>query len=187
MNIKPAAPIPAAHYCSRSPRFAILAATFLCHLSGMPDHGTQSRLAPRLVDALYVEAMVLADEVRSYFDGAGSDARDALPPLVRVHFSCEALRVTSRLMHVVAWLLTRRALEAGEIAPAQGRDPGRRLGHAADSDPAAFTALPDTARALIEASRELYQRVQRLDQDMDSIEAPPSPVSGLLRRLERAF
>ena len=38
-------------------------------------------------------------------------------------------------MHIVAWLLTQRAVESGEIAAADGRRPERRLGHASDSDP----------------------------------------------------
>jgi regulator of CtrA degradation len=154
----------------------------------MQNWGTQSLFAPRLVDSLYVEAMVLADEVRGYFDRAGPAERDLLPPLARVTFSCESLKITTRLMHIVAWLLTRRAIDAGEIPPGPGRDAARRLGLAADSDPATYAALPEPARLLIEASRELYGRVERLDQDMDDEAAPPpSPARGLMSRLERAF
>ena len=48
--------------------------------------------------------------------------------------------------------------------------------------------LPETARALIDASRDLYARVERLDQDLDLPIMPvPSPALGLLDRLERAF
>src|SRR6187402_1540029 len=50
----------------------------------------------KLVDSLYVEAMLLADEARSYFDVNGRAERDALPPMQRVGFSCESLRVTTR-------------------------------------------------------------------------------------------
>lgn len=146
------------------------------------------RLSARLVDSLYVEAMVLADEVRGYFDERGRAERELLSPLVRVAFSCESLKVTTRLMHVIAWLLTRRAVEHGEISDIQARAPARRLGVAADSDPAALALLPEVARALIEASRDLYSRVERLDQDIDQPLMPiPSPARGLLSRLERAF
>ena len=75
----------------------------------------QDGISRRLVDSLYVEAMLLADEARGYFDAAGRADRDDLPPLLRVGFSCESLRVTTRLMHVIAWLLVRRALASGEI------------------------------------------------------------------------
>jgi regulator of CtrA degradation len=146
------------------------------------------RLTARLVDSLYVEAMVLADEVRAYFDEHGRVEREALPPLLRVAFSCESLKVTTRLMHVIAWLLTRRAVEHGEISPAQAQSSSRRLGLVAESDPEALAALPDMARVLVDASRDLYARVERLDQDIDRPTVPvPSPARGLLSRLERAF
>ena len=77
------------------------------------DH---DQLTPKLIDGLYVEAMVLADEARSYFDTLGRDDRLALDPLDRVGFSCESLKVTTRLMHVIAWLLTQRAVAAGELS-----------------------------------------------------------------------
>ena len=72
-------------------------------------------LAPRLVSALYVEAMLLADEARGYFDEFGREERDTLTPLIRVTFSCESLKVTTRLMHIIAWQFTRCKVEAGEI------------------------------------------------------------------------
>ena len=82
----------------------------------------------RLVDSLYVEAMILADEARGYFDERGRVDREALSPIARVAFTCESLKVTTRLMHIIAWLLTRRAVEAGEISHREARDPSRRLG-----------------------------------------------------------
>ena len=74
------------------------------------------RITPRLVDSFYTEAMLLADEARSYFDDTGREERGALDPFVRVNFACESLKVTTRIMHIVAWLLTQRAIESGEIA-----------------------------------------------------------------------
>src|SRR4028118_1654386 len=85
-------------------------------------------LTPKLVDSLYVEAMVLADEARSYFDVQAEEDRAQLEPGVRVHFACESLRVTTRLMHIIAWLLTQRAVAAGEISASEAREPERRLG-----------------------------------------------------------
>ena len=35
----------------------------------------QARITSRLIDSLYTEAMLLADEARSYFDDAGRDER----------------------------------------------------------------------------------------------------------------
>ena len=73
------------------------------------------RITSRLIDSLYTEAMLLADEARSYFDDAGREERSTLEPFARVGFACESLKVTTRIMHIVAWLLTQRAIELGEI------------------------------------------------------------------------
>ena len=86
-------------------------------------------LTAKLVASLYTEAMLLADEARSYFDMSGRADRDSLDPIDRVGFSCESLKVTTRLMHVIAWLLTQRAVEAGELSRKPGapaRPPPRR-------------------------------------------------------------
>src|SRR6476661_1642656 len=96
----------------------------------------QVRITSRLIDSLYTEAMLLADEARSYFDEAGREERATLEPFARVGFACESLKVTTRIMHIVAWLLTQRAVESGEINMIEGRRPERRLGSAQDSDPA---------------------------------------------------
>jgi regulator of CtrA degradation len=143
---------------------------------------------PKLIGSLYTEAMLLADEARAYFDRHGREDRDSLDPLLRVGFSCESLKVTTRLMHVIAWLLTQRAVEAGEISPAQVRRPSRRLGEAPDSDDALVARLPRTAAGLIEASRELYARVKRLEEEGGlAAEPQPSPARSLLSRLERSL
>src|SRR4051812_49836985 len=121
-------------------------------------------ITPKLIGALYTEAMLLADEARSYFDSAGREERDSLDPFARVGFSCESLKVTTRLMHVIAWLLTQRAVEAGELTRAHARRPAPRLGDAADSDEAPLAKLPENALALVNASRDLYAPGERLDE-----------------------
>jgi regulator of CtrA degradation len=144
-------------------------------------------LAKRLVDGLYVEAMVLADEVRAYFDDIGRDARDALGPMDRVLFSCESLKVTTRLMHVVAWLLTQRAVDAGELSAAGAREPARRLGVAVDTDAEVLAKLPEEAQRFVAASIDLHARVARLEAGLDDTDTAPSPARELLGRLHAAF
>ncbi|WBO21069.1 DUF1465 family protein [Sphingomonas abietis] len=141
----------------------------------------------KLVDSLYLESMLLADEARSYFDAHGRAERDALAPMQRVGFSCESLRVTTRLMHIIAWLLTQRAVFAGEISAEQAAAPERRLGRAQGHDPEMVTGLPETARHIIAATGDLYARVARLDAGMSRPVPFSSPAQGLLRRLEMAF
>jgi regulator of CtrA degradation len=149
------------------------------------DAGTP--LTPKLIGALYIEAMLLADEARSYFDSAGREDRDSLDPFARVGFSCESLKVTTRLMQVIAWLLTQRAVEAGELTRAMAMSTSRRLGEGPETDEALLPRLPDQARTLIEASRDLFERIHRLDERAGSREPAPSPARSLLSRLERSL
>jgi len=149
--------------------------------------GPQVRITSRLIDSLYTEAMLLADEARSYFDDAGRDERSMLEPAARVGFACESLKVTTRIMHIVAWLLTQRAIESGEIPERDGRRPERRLGNAQDSDPTIVQQLPQSACQLIQASAELYARVKRIDEGTLDSDVPQSPARALMGRLERGL
>lgn len=148
---------------------------------------TDARIHRRMIDALYVDAMLLADEARGYFDQGARIEREALDPLGRVTFSCESLKVTTRLMHIIAWLLTQRAVDSGELTPRDALDPARRLGDAPVTDDAVLAQMPEDARALIAASIDLHRRVARLDDSQ--IEAQPidSPVQHMQARLAMAF
>lgn len=153
----------------------------------MPTSLARDRITPKVIDSLYVEAMLLADEARAYFDRNGREERMELDPLVRVGFSCESLKVTTRLMHVIAWLLTQRAVEAGELSADQARRPTRRLGESVESDEELLEQLPESAISLVRASCDLYARVQRLDEGGIEVEPQPSPARSLLSRLQRSF
>jgi regulator of CtrA degradation len=146
-----------------------------------------ARIAPKLINSLYVEAMVLADEARAYFDRHGREERLLLDPVVRVGFSVESLKVTTRLMHVIAWLLTQRAVEAGELSPAEAGSDTRRLGEEPESDPAVLAKLPEGAAHLVRSSRDLFARVARLDQSQHEPQPQASPARSLLSRLQRSF
>lgn len=149
------------------------------------SNDSEARITSRLIDSLYTEAMVLADEARSYFDDCGRDERTMLEPFARVGFACESLKVTTRIMHIVAWLLTQRAIDSGEIPMIEGRRPERRLGHAQDSDSAVVAQLPDGAQRLINASSDLYARVKRIDEGQVDADTAQSPARALMGRLER--
>ena len=148
-------------------------------------HHKPSPLNPSLIDSLYAEALVLADEARSWFDrtrGEGDLAGfDELPtdavvdvdglfhwagrhdPSLRIALSCESLRMTTRLMHVIAWLLLQRAIRAGELPREAAAADHHRLGPSPDCDPGVIAQLPDAARRLIEASLRLHERVGQLE------------------------
>jgi regulator of CtrA degradation len=138
-------------------------------------------ITPKLVDGLYTEAMLLADEARSYFDS--DRARAISPAEVAVAFSCESLKVTTRLMHVIAWLLNQKALRAGEL----GADAVEELGYAPATDSYWIDELPAEARALILATEDLYYRVQRVSQSVVRVSTElPAPLA-MIEQLRAAF
>jgi regulator of CtrA degradation len=147
----------------------------------MEGNEARAELTPRVVDSLYVEAMLLADEARAYFDSAARDDRLLLDGRARIGFACESLKVTTRLMQVIAWLMTQRAVAAGELPRAE-----RPLGEAPESDAAMLPLLPEAALALIRSSRDLYERIRRIDEGA-APEAAASPARSLLNRLQRSL
>ena len=146
----------------------------------------------RLVDGLYLEAMVMADEARAYFDLGEMTETEIDDPLRKVSFACESLKVTTRLMHIIAWLLSQRAWQRGEISDADLLDEKYRLGRATTTDPEIAATFPFAARSLIEASQDLYDRVARLQDRMDRMaphraQVRSSPARELMDRLNTAF
>jgi len=146
----------------------------------------------RLVDGLYLEAMVMADEARSYFDSSALPEDLMDDPLQRVAFACESLKVTTRLMHIIAWLLSQRAWQRGEIGDGELGEEKYRLGVAAQSDADLSAAFPFAARSLVDASQELYDRVARLQERIDLMlrldgGERESPARALMERLSTSF
>jgi regulator of CtrA degradation len=142
-------------------------------------------LTPKVIDGLYTEAMVLADEARSYFDS--DRARNVKPVEVSVAFSCESLKVTTRLMHVIAWLLNQKAIRAGELAARDSMAGLDELGYAPATDDQWLERLPSEAQVLIAASEDLYYRVQRVAEDMARpVNDEPEPLA-MIERLRAAF
>lgn len=138
-------------------------------------------LTARLIDSLHMEAMLLTDEVRAYFDDHGRAERNALPPMLRLSFSCESLKVTNRLTQVIAWLAAHRRAAGGSDASAfRAAKPLMAVG----SDPHALTGLPEAARSLIVASCDLYMRIRWLDERMDRSRAGCKPARTLPGNLE---
>ncbi len=130
----------------------------------MPRGNTH--LTPYVVRSLYTEAMLLADETRTYFDMDWEEARKS-GVRDEVLFGCESLKVATRLMHCVAWLLNQKhAVETPESVALL--DAARRpLGHSAPSNAEDLRRLPDEARILIAQSESLYNRLVRLHHKLE--------------------
>jgi regulator of CtrA degradation len=142
-------------------------------------------LTPKLLDSLYTEAMLLADEARSYFDR--DQLSGNLSPEISVAFSCESLKVTTRLMHSIAWLLNQKAVRAGELSQSDAEGEARDLGYAPASDGFQVLRFPVEAQALIAASEDLYFRLQRFSGKMrDAAIAMPAPLA-MMERIRASF
>ncbi|MGQ7830895.1 DUF1465 family protein [Altererythrobacter sp. Z27] len=143
-------------------------------------------LSRPIIESLYSEALLLADEVRSVFAlGMGEPAADTSDQL-RLALSSEGLRATTRMMHILAWLLNQRAYFAGELNEAQlrrhGRLPEDRPSRAEDLD-----LLEHGTRDLIDDTIRLHRRIARLDQAWgERFDAQPM-VHHMHERLGRAL
>lgn len=148
----------------------------------------QSRdISEEIVEDLYAEALVLADDVRAVFDlrlGADNGRGD---DLLKVALSIEGLRTTTRVMHVLAWLLNQRAYFSGELSEGQLRRHGA-LPDERPSDPDNMAMLEPETRALIRESEELHARIARLDRAWRAREGvADAPVQELQGRIAKAF
>lgn len=147
--------------------------------------GTPTDINPRIVEALYNEALILADETRAAFDLSGRlDDANEDEDLARIALSCEALRTITRMMHAIAWLLNQRAYFNGDISELQLRRHGRLPLKTAKSDPEQLALIDPHTRELILDSERLYARISRLDEAWQArFEMVPSAIDRLRERL----
>lgn len=123
--------------------------------------GEPTDLTATIVEELYCEALVLADDVRAAFDL--STPRDVgKADLVRIALSTEGLKTTTRVMHVLAWLLNQRAFFRGEMTEYQLSQHGR-LPPDRPSEPLQLELLELPTQLLILETQLMHARVARLD------------------------
>jgi regulator of CtrA degradation len=119
---------------------------------------------PRIIEALYCEALVLADEVRVSFDKSVRQANDRdEEDLARIALSCEALRTTTRMMHGLAWLLNHRAYFSGELTEFQLLRHGRLAVDYPAANAERLALVDPHTRSLIGATERFYARLVRID------------------------
>lgn len=141
----------------------------------------------QVVEDLYAEALALADEARAVFDLRDEASHGNTPDQVRIAMSIEGLRTTTRVMHVLAWLLNQRAYYAGELTKLQLLRHGT-LGEERPSDPANMELLELTTRSLIRDTERLHARVRRLDEEQRQLDSEAvDPVRGMHGRIAQAF
>ena len=151
---------------------------------------TDKAIRKPIVEELYTQALVLADEVRAIFDvrenkrvSAEGDENDAM----RIALSIEGLRTTTRVMHMLAWLLNQRAYLEGELSKVQMERHGA-LAEERPSDPAQLRQLMPETQSLIRESEKMYDRIARLDESWRQASADAvSGVQNMQSRIASAF
>lgn len=140
-----------------------------------------------IIEGLYCEALVLADEVRQVFDLTPVRDTGADADMTRLALSVEGLRTTTRIMHALAWLLNHRAYFSGELSEFQLRRHSK-LPPDRPSDPGNMRFLEPATQSLIRESEQLHARITRLDKAWRSrFEMRPAAIHRLQQRLGNAL
>lgn len=147
-----------------------------------------ANINPHIVEALYSEAMLLADEIRDAFDLSARISRLSKDEdLARIALSCEALRATTRIMHTIAWLLNQRAFFSGELSEFQLKRHGRLPKDKTIADSENLVLLAPVLRELIGRTQRFHARIARLDAAWrDGFSGHPGAVHRLRERLGQA-
>lgn len=143
-------------------------------------------LSRPIIEALYNEALLLADEVRAVFALGTHEPGEQDSTTVRLALSTEGLKTTTRVMHVLAWLLNQRAYFSGELTERQVRLHGT-LPADRPSDPDQLKLLEAPTVELIEESERLHRRIARLDQAWRGKLEAESPARAFQDRIGLAF
>jgi regulator of CtrA degradation len=142
---------------------------------------------------LFREGMNLVEECAAYLDGPGRAAAKALKRPAALAYASESMRMTTRLMQIASWLLLRRAVNEGEISPAQALSDRHRVRLTRQDlacDAAMLPDLPPEFVELAERSLRLQSRVMHLDRSFAEPAprpAAPPPLALHLARVEAAF
>jgi regulator of CtrA degradation len=144
---------------------------------------------------LFKEGMNLVEISAAYLDGPGRLETKTMRRATALAYATESMRLTTRLMQVASWLLLRRAVNEGELTPAQALSEKHRVRLARQEMACAPDILPELPEAFVELcfrSMRLQARVLHLDASIAAAdESAPAPmvsvVASQLARLQAAF
>ena len=138
------------------------------------------------------EGMTLVEETANYLDGEGRDESKKLARDAALSYASASMRLTTQLMQIASWLLVLRAVREGEMTLVEAADEKYRLADKPEERGAlASEGMPERLFMLIDASDQLYARINRLDSDLFSDEAADettqNDAAGQQRALLKAF
>jgi regulator of CtrA degradation len=119
-----------------------------------------------LLDRTFDEGVALTQEVRNYIAYHEQADRREFELARCLHVGYQHTRISARLIQVMTWLLTMKALLSGEISPEQFTAPQYAL---TDSEECSSDKgetdeeVPAGLRDLLVRSHALYSRIKRLD------------------------
>lgn len=130
-------------------------------------HNTAPENQLLFLPGVFNETLSLLFDAHHYFQSRGAEEQARIDPTKRVHYASEMSRVTLRLTSVMAWLMVRRAVYAGRIEETDACDQYRLDGRdTCMTDHAEIiAAMPHYLAYLSERSLNLYERIQRLDEE----------------------
>lgn len=117
---------------------------------------------------LFNETMQLLKDAHEYFFLFGEDDQSRIEAQMRTLYSCEMSRITLRLSSIMAWIMAQRAVIAGKI-DAEVAMKNYRLDFqdiCMVDNRVLHGLLPSYVCFLLDRTLELYERVQRLDEQM---------------------
>ncbi|GEQ98639.1 hypothetical protein JCM17844_22760 [Iodidimonas gelatinilytica] len=141
----------------------------------LEERGQRSQTAPvhvfQSVDRAYCDAMDMAVELRSFLSSARYAEQKNTQAEAETAYVVETMRMSVRIMHVIAWALARKAVAAGELSEKEAHAAAYRLGDRetclAQKDQSLSVLSPPT-QDLSVRSRGLYQRALRLEAMMEN-------------------
>lgn len=115
---------------------------------------------------VFNETLALLFDAHQYFQSRGADEQASLAATERPIYATEMTRVTMRLTSVMAWIMVRRAINAGRIEEEKAAQDYRLDGTEICLEDAQkeLEQMPYYLSYLSDRSRSLYERVWRLDQ-----------------------
>ena len=126
-----------------------------------------TRAPVSFLNKTYEDALALAVEARDYIAYQETGDYVGMKPGDRIVLSREAMRLTTMVTQVMAWVLVQKAVFAGEMSREEAAKPEHYLGAAEvcfDTSGIGFGPLPARLRELLDRGHGLYVRVARLDE-----------------------
>jgi len=135
-----------------------------------------------LFQRTFDDGMALVEETAAYLDGEGREQSKELSRRGALAYAGESMRVTTRLMQVASWLLIQRAVREQEMTPDEASQAKYRLSaqevcRARSLD--GIELIPEKLNDLLERSGQLYDRVERLDDQLYREGRPANTACGV--------